>query len=51
MKDSEDLIKAKEETICILRKQVEDLLADKSEMRSDIQSLKAESADLKERHH
>lgn len=46
--DSE-LIKAKEETIGILRKQVEDLLADKSEMRSEIQALKAEIADLKER--
>lgn len=46
--DSE-LIKAKEETIGILRKQVEDLLADKSEMRSEIQALKAEIADLRER--
>ena len=45
---SEDLIKAKDETIAILRKQVEDLLADKSEMRSEIQALKAENADLKE---
>lgn len=44
--DSE-LIRAKEETIGILRKQVEDLLADKSEMRSEIQSLKAEIAGLR----
>ncbi len=46
--DSE-LIKAKDETIGILRKQVEDLLADKSEMRSEMQALKAEIADLRER--
>lgn len=47
VKDDSELIKAKEETIGILRKQVEDLLADKSEMRSEIQALKAEIADLK----
>ncbi len=44
---SEDLIKAKDETIAILRKQVEDLLADKLDMKSEIQALKAENADLK----
>ncbi len=49
IKDNADLIKAKEETIIILRKQVEDLLADKSEMRAEIQYLKTEIADLRER--
>lgn len=44
-----DLVKAKDETIAVLRKQVEDLLADKSDMRSTIQALKEEVADLKER--
>lgn len=47
-KDDYDLVKAKEETIAVLRKQVEDLLADKSEMRLMIQSLRAEVANLKE---
>lgn len=47
--ESENLIKAKDETIRVLQKQVEDLLTDKSELRSTIQSLKAENAELKER--
>lgn len=47
--ESENLIKAKDETIRVLQKQVEDLLCDKSELRSIIQSLKAENAELKER--
>lgn len=49
LKDNVDLIKAKEETISILRKQVEDLLADKSEMRAEIQYLKTEITDLRDR--
>lgn len=47
IKECQDLVKAKDETIGVLRKQVEDLLADKSVMRSEIQSLKAELAQLK----
>jgi len=47
-KGSSDLVKAKEETIVVLRKQVEDLLADKSEMRETIQALRDELAELKE---
>lgn len=47
--ESENLIKAKDETIKVLQKQVEDLLYDKSELRSLILSLKAENAELKER--
>ena len=43
-----DLIKAKDETILILRKQVDDLLTDKSEMRSEIQSLRNLVGELKE---
>lgn len=41
------LIAAKDETIKVLQQQVADLLADKTDMRSEIQSLKAEIADLK----
>ncbi|MBD5505643.1 MAG: hypothetical protein HDR09_18355 [Lachnospiraceae bacterium] len=48
LKESQNLIKAKEETISVLRQQVEDLLADKSEMRSTIQALRSELAELKE---
>ncbi len=48
LKESTDLVKAKDETISILQKQVEDLLVDKSEMRAEIQALKAEIANLKE---
>ena len=48
MKECSDLIKAKEETIAVLRQQVEDLLADKSEMRSAIQYFQAELIELKE---
>ncbi len=47
IKGTEDLIKAKDETISILRKQVEDLLFDKSELRAQIQALKAENSDLR----
>lgn len=43
-----DLVKAKDETIAVLQKQVDDLLADKSEMRETIQALRAELAELKE---
>lgn len=48
-KEYHDLVKAKDETIAVLQKQVDDLLADKSEMRETIQALRAEVADLKER--
>lgn len=48
-KKNEDLIKAKDETISVLQKQVDDLLADKSEMRSELQALKAENAELRAR--
>lgn len=41
------LIAAKEETIKVLQQQVADLLDDKAEMRSEIQTLKTEIADLK----
>lgn len=47
LKECSDLVKAKDETIAVLQKQVEDLLADKSEMRSTIQALRAEVEDLK----
>lgn len=46
-KECHDLVKAKDETIAVLQKQVDDLLADKSEMRETIQALRAEVADLK----
>lgn len=48
-KKNEELIKAKDETISVLQKQVDDLLADKSEMRSELQALKAENAELRTR--
>lgn len=47
-KEYRDLVKAKDETIAVLQKQVDDLLADKSEMRETIQALRAELAELKE---
>ncbi|MDE7414320.1 MAG: helix-turn-helix domain-containing protein [Muribaculaceae bacterium] len=47
IKECQDLVKAKDETIGVLRKQVEDLLEDKAAMRSEIQALKAELAQLK----
>jgi|GEM_PF-2400358 len=47
LKECNDLVKAKDETISVLQKQVEDLLADKSEMRSTIQALRAEVEDLR----
>lgn len=48
-KKNEELIKAKDETISVLQKQVDDLLADKSDMRSELQALKAENAELRTR--
>lgn len=48
-KEIHDIVAAKDETIKVLQAQVEDLLADKADMRATIQSLKAEVADLKER--
>lgn len=47
IKECQDLVKAKDETIGVLRKQVEDLLEDKAAMRSEIQALKTELAQLK----
>lgn len=46
-KEIHDIVAAKDETIRVLQAQVEDLLADKADMRSTIQTLRAEVADLK----